>query len=602
MRTPSQLISSPQLPRPAAEGLRARSRQAVSRLLERRFPRLVAHFGALILQTGQESSELNIGIGGLLALLATPGGFVSIMLFEKYSSLLRWLRHRPQIDVYWASLPDKYFFIVFSMVITGVVVALKWEKTLPGRQDYANLAPLPLHMRTVFLANLAAIVLLASVFALDVNAVSSFLFPGVVLSEKGTFPELAKFIGVHAICVLLASAFMFFLCFAIMGALMSILPNRAFRKVSLFVRLLLIVSLIAMLCTSFAVLPAVQSLRTHSDSWVLYMPPVWYLGLYQWMQGRFNPALAGAGKIGLGAAGAVLLLALFFSVLSYRRYFLRVPESSDALQTGRSWNLQWFTPLIDRILLRSPFERSCYHFGIRALLRSETHSILFGAFVGLGLVIASQMGLSATASRNPGDTVPGVDILAAPLAIAYFLIVGLRFVFEVPAGVTSNWIYRLILDSRKRNTAAVARKIMLSFLVPGIIFPVLLGYWWGFGPLVGAVHAIYIFSLSVLLMEIVLLRFRKIPFACTLPLFENHAILLVFVYFIGFFLFTGFAAGMERWMLQRPISLLAVPVFLALAWDALRRIRNDTPEVDRELIYEARAAREVQTLNILPVE
>src|SRR5438309_307273 len=98
------------------------------RLRQRPFPRLVEHFAALILQSGQESgaSELNLGIGGLLALLAAPGGFTSLMLLDKYSSLLRWLRQRPQIDVYWASLSDKYFFIVLSMAITGVVVAIKW--------------------------------------------------------------------------------------------------------------------------------------------------------------------------------------------------------------------------------------------------------------------------------------------------------------------------------------------------------------------------------------------------------------------------------------------------------------------------------------------
>src|SRR5579884_1966311 len=102
------------------------------KLRARPFPRLVLHFASLILQTGQESgaSELNLGIGGLLALLAAPGGFTSILLFDKYSYLLRWLRHRPQMDVYWASLPDKYFFIVLSMVITGLVVVIKWDKIL----------------------------------------------------------------------------------------------------------------------------------------------------------------------------------------------------------------------------------------------------------------------------------------------------------------------------------------------------------------------------------------------------------------------------------------------------------------------------------------
>jgi hypothetical protein len=54
------------------------------------FVRLVAHFAALILYSGGDSgaSDLNLRIGGLLALLAAPGGIIALLLFEKYSSLI----------------------------------------------------------------------------------------------------------------------------------------------------------------------------------------------------------------------------------------------------------------------------------------------------------------------------------------------------------------------------------------------------------------------------------------------------------------------------------------------------------------------------------
>jgi len=567
--------------------------------LERPFPRLVAHFASQIIQSGQESgaSELNLGIGGLLALLAAPGAFASLMLFPKYSSFLRWLRGARNFDVYWASLEDKYYFIVFSMVITGVVVAIKWQQILPSRQDYDNLAQLPLHSRTIFFANLAAILLLATMFAVDVNAASTIMMPGVVISERGTFPQLFAFIGVHAVCVILASAFTFFACFALLGVLMSVLPNRAFRTVSLYFRLALIVSLIVMLCTSFAAVPAVKALPSHPDSLVRFLPPVWYLGLYQTMQGRTNPQLEAVAWIGLKALGAAFLLAIAFSALSYRRYFTRIPESSDARQNPRQWHLRWMTHWADGSFLRNPFQRACYHFSVRALLRSETHCILFGAFVGLGLVVASQTALSATAAA--ADPLPSGDLLAVPLALAYFVILGMRFVFEVPAGLNANWLYRLIVGCRKEQTRAAARKIMLTFLVPAVVVPCLIGFSWAWGIRVGAIHAVYVLALSVVLMEIVLLRFRKVPFTCTLPLFQNHAIMLVFIYFIGFFVFTDFAAAMEHAMFRRPVLFGTVPLFLLLCWDVLRRIRRDTPDIDLELIYEEKEAREVQTLDII---
>ena len=567
------------------------------RLLERPFARLVAHFASLLLQSGQESgaSELNLSVGGLLALLAAPGGFVAIMLFEKYSSLLRWLRRRPQIDVYQASLPDKYFFIVFSMVITGVVVAIKWNRILPSRQDYDNLAPLPLRSRTVFFANLCAIMMLASVFALDVNAVSSVLFPGVVLSEKGTFPQLAAFIGVHATCVILASAFTFLACFAGMGILMSALPNAAFRSASLAVRLSIITSLMLMLCTSFAVLPAVREWPRHPHSPVRLLPPVWFLGLYQCMQGRGNAQMRAAAATGLEALAIVFVLALVFSVVSYRRYYMRIPESSDARRTTRRGGAGWIAELMDRVALRDPFQRACYHFTVRALLRSETHCILFGAFVGLGLVVASQLIIDAPAVS---DRLPATDILAASLAVAYFVVIGLRFVFEIPAGVSGNWVYKLIVGAGEQETAAMARKVMLTFLVPGLVAPCLLAYSYAWGWRTGAIHAAYVLATSVLLMDIVLFRFRKIPFSCTMPGFQNHAIMLVFVYLLGFFLFAEGGAAMEREMMQQPLLFLGLPPLFALCYDVLRRIKRDTPEIDLRIRYEQDAVREVQTLNI----
>src|SRR5882757_11099487 len=144
-------------------------------LRERPFSRLTLHFARAIVSTTAESGEddIQFGIGGILALLGLPGAFTSILLFDKYSSLLHFLRRNFHFDAYAQSLPDKYFFVVLSMVITGIVTVLKWDKILPNRQDYANLAPLPISMRAIFLANLLAIILVVSVLAIDVNAAST---------------------------------------------------------------------------------------------------------------------------------------------------------------------------------------------------------------------------------------------------------------------------------------------------------------------------------------------------------------------------------------------------------------------------------------------
>ncbi|MGI9070614.1 MAG: hypothetical protein ACR2JB_04620 [Bryobacteraceae bacterium] len=563
------------------------------------------HFVGLILHSGNDSSasDLNLSIGGLLALLAAPGGITALLLFEKYSSLLRVLRGGPlHIDVYSVSVPDKYFLIVCSMVITSTVVALKWERILPGRQDYLNLAPLPLRLRAIFWANVIAVLLLASIFAVDVNAVSSVLFPLVVMSESGGLRENLQFFRVHVTCVILASAFAFLACFSVMGILMSVLPYRIFRSGSRFVRVAIIVASIGLLCSSFAVPPVLRHLSTTPDSLVRFLPSVWYVALYQCMQGRSNPEFTSLAAMGLEALAIMLVLSVVSMVLSYRRYFVRIPESSDSMQPARR-RMGSLSALIDRVVSKSGFQSACYRFSLRVLLRSERHFIVLAAFVGLGLIVASQMVLSLPdVTRTSSQSLPTPEVLAAPLAMAYCLIVGVRFVLELPAELNANWAYRTIVSRQKQNTGATAKKVMLTFLIPLVIIPCLVAYSWICGVRVGFVHAVYVLGLSVVLIDIVLLRFRKIPFACALPAFENHTILIVFVHFIGFLSFTSFASKVVSLALLWPTFLLAAGALLLITWwFLLRRLKRATPDSEMELIYEDAAAKEVQTLDILGV-
>lgn len=570
MPTESLETSSPQFTRPASD-----RRQ---RLRDRPFPRLVLHFFGVLFRSGEQPEEtgFDLGVGGLLGILAVPGAFLSLFLFDKYSSLLRFIRGHRAFDIYVGSLPDKYFFIVFSMVITGVVAVLKWEQILPGRQDHANLAPLPLPARNIFLANLLAIVLAASLFAVDVNAASSILFPFVVTAEMNNFEGFFGFVAAHATCVILASVFTFFACFAAMGSLMALLPDRAFRKVSLYVRVLLLIGLLTLLCTSFAVPRLLPGLAAAPDSPLRWLPPVWFAALYQSMQHRAGPMLQSLAGRGLMATAAVFGFSLLSCALSYRRHFLRIPEVSDLPPSGR--RIRMVLPeLVDRLLLPTPFQRAVYHFALRTLVRSETHCLLFGAFAGLGLVLASQAALA-------GDALP------IPLILSYFLICGLRFVFDVPARLDANWIYQAVLDDNGDDAARVARKIILSLLLPGVILPTLIFLGW--------LPAAFTLGASLLLIEVLLLHFHKIPFTCTFPPFQDRVIVIAFVVLLGFFLFTATGTSIERWMLDQPLRSLALPIGLFLAWRFLGQMRRDFPEVETRLIFCESATPAVQRLDL----
>jgi len=159
--------------------------------LERPFHRLIHHYVTRIFRGAGDGDDLQFSIPALLGLLSVPSGFGSILLLDKYSTLRMYFMGIRHFDVYRASFYDEYFFIVYSMVITGSVMVLKWDRLFPDRQDYDNLAVLPISSRQNFAASLIALLFLTSLFAAIVNGAASIIFPYAVTNSYESFSVLA---------------------------------------------------------------------------------------------------------------------------------------------------------------------------------------------------------------------------------------------------------------------------------------------------------------------------------------------------------------------------------------------------------------------------
>jgi len=307
-----------------------------------------------------------------LSLFALPGAFYSILLFDKYGSLLQWMYGHKHFDVLVAALPDEYFLIVLSMIVTGVVAVWRRDSIFPDRRDYANLVPLPISTGTIFFANLTAIFFVAGVLALDVNLVSAFLFPFVATASQETVSFFIHFAAVHALVVVLASLFSFFAVFTVVGALMALLPYPVFRKMSLYLRGIMIAYLVAVLSTSFAV-PAMLERLPRTP--VKFLPSVWFLGLCQLMRAKAGPSLETLGKLALISSGCLVIVAIAVYAVSYRRCFKRIPENLDVVAGNDRPAVTWIFRFLDHTVLPSGFQRAGYRFALKSLLRSERHSL-----------------------------------------------------------------------------------------------------------------------------------------------------------------------------------------------------------------------------------
>jgi hypothetical protein len=193
---------------------------------------------------------------------------------------------------------------------------------------------------------------------------------------------------------------------------------------------------------------------------------------------------------------------------------------------------------------------------------------------------------------------PSAEILGVPLALAYFLILGLRCAFDVPVSLRANWLFRLTVNPETSECIPLARKVIFAFLAPALIlicFP-LYGRFWGWQ--VSLIHTAIVAAMCVILVESSLMRFRKIPFTCSAPTFKSHAIVAILIYVVGFFAFSVFPASVERWAFDEPVRFLAFVPLLAGAWLALREWRRSLSPLDTRIIFEEKSLPAVEAMNL----
>jgi hypothetical protein len=549
---------------------------------------LVGHFIRRLL-AGEEESEagMSLGLGAVLAILASPGAFASIFLLDKYSTLMQWVRHHT-FDSYKASIADEYFFVVLSMTITGLVMVLRWNRLFPDRRDYANLAVLPIPIRHVFLANFVALFSLAVLFAVDANAFSSLLFPFIVTisdGQGGSFAKLFLMLRSHASTVLLSSLFSFFAVFGIVGVLILIVPKRFFPSISLCVRILLIIALL----TEFFANMLLQLFNGHlpgaANGYAQLLPSFWFLGIYEKLAHLETLATPMLAQRALSATAAAVFISIGAYALCYRQRFMRLAESLDMIGGARHAHQVRVPNALLRLLFRNQFERACAGFVARVLLRSERHLMFIGGYIGIGFVLTAQTAMdSLNHHGNAGSLNP--DLLSIPLLIAFFLLTALRFAFDMPAVLSANWVFRCILENPSPAPRTPVRKLMLfSVLIwqAAVLFPVTLLQ---FGWQTALLHTTTVMLLSITLIEFLLARFHKIPFTCSnrpdIPMLLMRILGAVFAVMI----IVPVLASIEENMLRKPARFIFGGLLLGIAWYGIWRYRHGGMVAAQQITFE----------------
>lgn len=533
--------------------------------------RLVRLFFRRFFET-ESAEESRLGIGGVFAILALPATLMCFVLFEKYSPLSHYLRHITNFDSEVESLSDKYLFIVFCMAITGLVAILRWDTLFPDRRDFANLAPLPIVLGKVLLARILALAAFVIAFIADVNIGAVLLYPALVLQSSGTLPQLLRYIAAHAIALTAAGLWVFLSVLAVTGALMAILPYGIFRRVKRYVQFAAVVVFLALFVSTEVLLPEIKALRTGGSSWAEWFPPLWFLGLYQELLGmpmnNLGP-LSARALHGLVISGA---LAAISYALAWRWFFLRSAEAIEgpvhSLRTP-----EWVFTLLDRTVMRSGFYRGGFRFVVKTVARSDRHSAAFATILGIGITLAFLSAVSPSGWRRP---IPH-GLLTANLTLLYAVLTGLRLSFGIPADLRANWLFRVAADPEADPTSLVKRTLW-CFASPFLVLPAVL-FALRYGSGAAALHLLFVTLATAVLIEILTMGFRAVPFTCSWLPGRNNLIFATAGWAAGLAVFGQGLGGFESYFLIAPRALLWFLAVIGAVLFGIRRMRETAEKV-----------------------
>jgi F0F1-type ATP synthase assembly protein I len=290
----------------------------------------------------------------------------------------------------------------------------------------------------------------------------------------------------------------------------------------------------------------------------------------------------------------MFFLAIAVYALTYYREYMRIPERSSLIHTSGS-DSHFLGRVLDTVALRTPFQSATYVFATKTLFRNEKHCLLFGTATAMGFFVSAQT--TGQALANPMNS--GIDprLLSVSLTLAFFTIVSLRALLDVPSDRLASWVFRSTVDRYRHEARSVAGKVLVSPVIVWLVIALPLHVMlWGWA--VALLHSGYVLMCSIGLAQLLLVRYRKIPFTCSYTASKDKVLVMIILGMAGFALFSEANSRFEAPLLTHPLGFLfVVACFLVLLW-RIRVFQSGLTLEERALIYEHRPAPMVQVLNI----
>lgn len=553
------------------------------------------------LSAGGDTGKL---LGQLAALLAALGFTFLIVAGQKY--MTGTLAHRQMLAAIHA---ETRFLFATGMAVAGLSAVMAWNTILPDRRDCAILGVLPVRLRTLFLARTAAVASVIGGALVALNLFPGILYPILSSSDGGGVGSvLAGFMG-YWVAVAAMGCLSIGALLAVQSISALLLSRRAFLRFSIWIQL---GAFFAIVGSYFLMPPAPVEIRTAPLGAWSYFPSSWFFALWTAMSGTASASLSQLAARSIWALSAICAVGVCAALAAFPRVFRRTIEQPDIVPGKRSWPAFQLLPWLAGRLFPKPLERAIVLFTARTLLRSRQHRLLLAMWGGIGLAISlgyvkdlvygysgglmDSLGVDAEASSHWNQA--NIPFLVATLVLLFFAIVGTRTVFVLPMELRGNWVFRMTaVQSPAEYFAAVRKALVVLGAVPVWGASLLLLAIWP--PIQALEHLAVLILTGVLLVELSLYRFRKIPFTCSYLPGRSNLNVRLGVYAAVLLFAADRGAAVEYWALQNGYAVLApLAVLLCAAVWAHRRTAEFAGARENRIQFEETADCEIFALDL----
>ena len=532
-------------------------------------------------------------IAGLLGQFAAMLAALSLMFCQ--GALRIFQSQAPSSATLISAWVDEHFLIATTMAVVGLFAVLSWDAALPNQRDVLVLAPLPVRRRTLFLAKLTAAGTALALTVAALNFFSGVFYPFAIGLASGGFVGVVRSFAAYWVTMLAAAAFMFGWVLGIQGMAAQLLSRQHFLRLSAALQTALFCLVLAVYFLQPLLATPVALADSENMKLALWLPSYWFLALFQQLNGSTHDALAPLALrawAGLTVSIGGMLMAL---LLTYFRTLRKIVEEPD-VEPGRR-QAGWSPPIGD------PLRTAIFEFCARTMFRSRQHRIILAFYLGTGFAVASAYGrtlLYGFYDRpiDPWDEV-NRPLLAATVAFACFAIIGTRVAFALPVTLTANWIFKLAVARQASDYLAATRQVLLLLAVApvlGLSFALLLSIWppW---PAVG--HVLLLALLGLILTDLCLRRFRKIPFTCSYLPGKAQIHVTAGAYMLVLVALTDIAVEFEAFGLQDPARFAVILGSVAVLAGLLRwRTSEEMASPGTILKFEEEPTSTVLTLDL----